>query len=668
MRVALVGATLFVFLEGVYNRLKYSIFILIFFIACGGSFAQKKGQKKDQMDSVFVKGKSILILGDSSIYIENDTTIVLPDSVAIKMRRDEAKRSDEFYQRLKEKFYKRRFTKELYKLLFNDPPKTEPQKTVKTPEKINDNFEHYTGKRIRKVNVKKMEVFGTSIRDTTKNVDSWAINLANDLHTSTRTRIIKNNIFFEEGDEVDPDLIADSERVLRQLPYVRDARIYLIPREGTDEVDALVIVKDIWSIGAEFSYSDVERFDVTLVDKNFLGLGHEFRNEFLFDSQNTPKVGYSGTYTINNIYNTFITGELYYARSEPLDRIGGSIYRNFITPETKHAGGFTLLEEKRRLTRIFPDTTITFFSKYNLQDIWLGRSFIIDEEEDARTNLVLAGSYSSVDFLDRPLVESDTNQQFFDYNRYLFSVGLTKRAYEKSSLIAGFGRTEDIPVGYLIEATLGKEVNEFYSRTYLGYRLAYGRYFDRIGYLKSAVSLGGYVRNKRMEQGVFNMQFQYFSHLYRFNRTSYRQFFSLSYSNGIRRFENEFVDINDERGVRGLDYVFLRGTSKLAFSAETVAFTPLYFLGFRFAPFLFLDFAVVNENSSKLLKNQLYQGYGIGLRLRNENLAFNTFQIRLAWYPVLPPENTQFGFDISGRNSTGITDFRTGEPAIIQFE
>ncbi|MTI20332.1 hypothetical protein E1176_04795, partial [Fulvivirga sp. RKSG066] len=592
------------------------------------------------MDSVRVKGRSFLILGDSSIYIEKDTVLVLPDSVASKLKRDEVKRSEEFYKNIKEKFYKRRFTKELYDLLFVTPPDSKPSKPTQ-PAPINGNYKKYEGKRIKNIRIKKLEVFGTSIRDTTKNTDSWAINFANSLHTYTRSRIVRNNLFFETGDIIDPDLLSDSERVLRTLPYVKDARVYVIGNEEDEEVEILVVIKDLWSISGEFDYGSLDRFDVALIDKNFFGLGQEFKNEFLYDADNTPKIGYSGTYSINNIYNTFTGADFYYARSEPLDRIGGRVYKNFITPETKYGGGLTILKERRQINRVYPDTTITFSTEYNNQDFWIGRSFLADEKEDgSRISFQIAARAARIKYQDRPVVEIDTNQQFFDSHLYLVSFAVTKRGYEKSSLISGFGRTEDIPMGYLAEFTTGRDYNEFYRRAYLGWRFSYGQFLKRIGYLRPTVSIGGFLRGTMVEQGVAKLDLQYFSFLYRFNKWHLRQFFSLSVATGVRRFDDEFININDRNGLRGLSYTFLRGTKKLTFSSETVAFTQLYFLGFRFAPFFFVDLGIINAESSKLFNNQLYQGYGIGVRLRNENLAVNAIQIRFAWYPVVPPGNS----------------------------
>ena len=72
------------------------------------------------------------------MYIERDTLILLPDSIATKLKKDETQRSDEFYGKLKERFYKSRFTKELYDLLFKDTSKKPAPSTptVKTHQQV----------------------------------------------------------------------------------------------------------------------------------------------------------------------------------------------------------------------------------------------------------------------------------------------------------------------------------------------------------------------------------------------------------------------------------------------------------------------------------------------------------------------------------------------------
>lgn len=639
------------------------IFVIIFFFGITSSLVGQRHYNPDMTDTVFVKGRSFLILNDASIFIERDTLIVLPDSIASRLKLYNQPKSEEFYKKLKQKFYKNRFTKELYNLLFNDLNKKPRPKIA--PERIN--LAPYNGRRIRRVDIKKLNPFGTSISDTLKQTKSWLARVGNKMHINTHGRIIRNNLFFSVGDLFDEGLIVDSERIIRSLPYVKDARIFVSKENEDGSLDLIIIVKDVWSISADVDFDGIDNTDLSISDRNFLGLGHEVRNELLFDQNNTPRIGYGGSYIINNIKRTFIRGEFNFVESEPLQRTRVRFEKNFLTPEIKYAGGLELNYERREQFRVFPDTTFQFFTQFNFQDAWLGRSIIIEEKGENRKNLQFAGSFSRIRFSERITVESDTNQNFFDRDTYLFSVGLAKRGYERSSLITGFGRTEDIPRGYLIELTAGRDINEFAERTYLGGSMSIGDYYKKLGYVRPSVSFGGFFEQDRLEQAAIKFDLNYFSYLYRIRRVSFRQFFRLSYVNGIRRYTDEFININNENGVRGLNDTFLRGTRRLSFNAETVAFTPKYLLGFRLAIFGFADLAVVNSETSKLLKNVFYQGYGLGFRFRNENLTFNTIQIRLAWYPRTTSNISEFGFDLAGNNSFEIQDFTLQRPSVILF-
>lgn len=63
-------------------------------------------------------------------------------------------------------------------------------------------------------------------------------------------------------------------------------------------------------------------------------------------------------------------------------------------------------------------------------------------------------------------------------------------------------------------------------------------------------------------------------------------------------------------------------------NTETVVFTPYQPLGFRIAVFGFADFGLIGY-SPNIFKNDFFTSFGLGVRLRNERLVFNTIQIRL---------------------------------------
>ena len=71
-----------------------------------------------------------------------------------------------------------------------------------------------------------------------------------------------------------PYLLADNERYLRELAYIKDARILVEFAVGsTDSVDVVILTKDVFSIGGNLSISSTEKGRVEFREENFLGSG-----------------------------------------------------------------------------------------------------------------------------------------------------------------------------------------------------------------------------------------------------------------------------------------------------------------------------------------------------------------------------------------------------------
>lgn len=87
--------------------------------------------------------------------------------------------------------------------------------TAETQFQRNDvRYQRFQGKVIRNIDIKVLN-FGIAITDTTKSFSNSAIHLANVLHHKTRAYVIHNSLFFHKGDRLQPFLIADNERHLR---------------------------------------------------------------------------------------------------------------------------------------------------------------------------------------------------------------------------------------------------------------------------------------------------------------------------------------------------------------------------------------------------------------------------------------------------------------------
>jgi hypothetical protein len=107
------------------------------------------------------------------------------------------------------------------------------------------------------------------------------------------------------------------------------------------------------------------------------------------------------------------------------------------------------------------------------------------------------------------------------------------------------------------------------------------------------------------------------------------------------------LDINNEFGIRYFVADSLLGTKRFHLNSETVAYTPISVLGFRMAPFLFGEMAMLNYNSESIISNKPYFGFGGGIRTRNENLVFGTIEVRLVYFPRTVQDINTFSIRIS---------------------
>lgn len=124
---------------------------------------------------------------------------------------------------------------------------------------------------IGRIDVEIADVFDLSRPD--ENI--WIGRTANHLHALTREGVIRRVLLFAEGDRVRERRIYETERLLRALPFVKDAHIDpVVQPDGT--VVARIRVRDAWTTQLSANYSQVGGQRTTsfgVDEKNFMGLG-----------------------------------------------------------------------------------------------------------------------------------------------------------------------------------------------------------------------------------------------------------------------------------------------------------------------------------------------------------------------------------------------------------
>lgn len=539
----------------------------------------------------------------------------------------------------------------------------------------------FAGRWIREIYVHSLDVFGYSVHDTTLVPANWIDRVGNKLHRSTRERtIMRNYLFFEEGDIIDPEKMRDNERYLRQQGIFHDARIVIVPfRNAKDAVDVHVYTQDLWSLLPDGSASNFDNFTIGLEQRNFRGLGQSFKNTVSYNGKDErQRLEYAGRYFIPSFGKTFIAGEGILNVQRDQKQLSLKVYRPFFTPQMKYAGALEIGYHNRRLFEFTLDSLTRrsarnyFWSQYGLFDAWIGRSFRIffgDGKLRERARFVVALRHTRQTFYQRDRTVTDSTNQLFQNTRpTLFSIGFSNRRYQRDLLIYGFGRTEDVPVGDLLSFVYGSDPAELGDRKYIGLKYSRARYL-KIGYLYNLTNFGMYTKEGGTEQGVFSTENNYFTPLHRFGRDWYaRHFINVKFVWGFNRFENEYFNISGNEGIKGIYSDELRGTRKLVIGAETVFFSPLNFLGFRIAPFTFADLGWSTFSGQNLFRNKPFQGYGLGFRFRNENLTFTTFQVRLSIYAGIPDIATPYRVSFDGVPPLRFRDFDISAPEIVQFK
>jgi len=577
-------------------------------------------------------------------------------------------RTQIFYDSLKIKAENKRFTRELYKALFADTArKVQPQKVL-DPEL----FRTYENKVIRSITVKRIDPFGPTIEDTTLEAARFIKRVGNDMHIKTRTRIIRQSLMFNEGDKLNPFLMFENERLLRNLPYIDDAR-FLISDADTqhDTVDVVLLIKDLWPLGFGLEMSSVDAGNISLLHTNMIGLGHQFEAKLFWDAAKDKPFGSSFIYSIANLGGSYITGNLYYVNRWNLETYRLDLYRNFMASDINWAGAATL--EKTEITTDVPlrDTTLKdAHLAYLNHDFWLGRSFRIGSQsglQPTQTNFFMAARLWYNDYTRCPDTDEDYLYRFQDKTQLLFSLGFSRQGFYRSTHIYSFGQTEDVPFGYLIKLTGGFEQGQYNYRPYAGLSASFAFNINQMGYLYSMAELGSFYYNRKAEQGVFHAMIKYYTDLQTINRFKFRQFITMEYTQGINRYPDEYVTLENRSGITGLRSRYLRGDEKILLKLESVMFTPYSLFGFRFVGFAFADLGTISGSTFAVSNNKMFSSIGVGLRIRNERLVFNTLQLKFTWYTSLPDEADYQMFMASGEPRLLLRNFYMDEPQIIGY-
>ena len=512
---------------------------------------------------------------------------------------------------------------------------------IQSPSNIYADVE---GRAITRIRIVRLNPFGTSVTDSVSQNVKWPGRVGNAIHISTSEFIIRNALLFDEGDKVSSINLAYSERYLRSLNYISDARVTAIP-VSDDEAEVIVVVQDYFPYSAGVETNFTSQFNYSITNSNIIGMGVEMRVGAFMDSRKDHLMGYETMLRLPNIGRSFISFQADYLDRYENQRYGFALHRDFHTPSTKYAGHL-ILYNARTPVRYFDYSgeypAITPISiRYHHLDAWIGRSFQIDKNlfDKQRKNFAVSLGVQKMRFIDRPEKSEEYYHKFQNRTTYLASLSYSQQSFYKTNLIYNFGRTEDIPYGFLLSIVGGREVNEIFNhRPYVGANVSSGYFIPKIGYLSGALSYGSFFR-KGPEQGTIDFQLNYFTNLYVFDNFRLRTFVNGHYTRQLYNPLEDRLLIDGQHGIPGFRNDSVLGRHRFNLSVEQDMFTPWNLYGFRFVMYAFSYLSWLGEYSQSIIFSPLYSSFGLGIRIRNNRLILNTLQIQFAYFPNIPKKS-----------------------------
>lgn len=564
-----------------------------------------------------------------------------------------------FYDSLKVRAEKRKFTRLLYDMIVISSPSPGSAREKMTSTK---NYEEYEGRVIRKREIIRLNAFGSNIDNPLDYDPSKLEMLMNSTYAKTRKFVLGQQLLFREGDTISSLDLADNERLLRELPFVEDATITVVPVDS-NLVDVAVVVRESYPYGLNIGLSDIRSGVVKVYSRNFAGLGHELEisTPYNFNEYSVPGIGFR--YAVRNIARSFSDLEMEFNDGLGTTRMGGVYSRDFVTSSTKYAWSASM---KLTYTNEDLDTMdVPAPLRFIWQDYWAARSFMLDR--NSVTRLIVTGRYMHNNVFRRPEIDDFSYYELQNYQIATASIAVSSQRFINTSLIYSYGRTEDIPYGYMIELLGGREKNEFKWRTYAGIKLSYGNIFTRFGYIYAGAGFSTFYNHESTEQGMVQASLRYFTPLFSAGRSKMRTFVNIHYTRGFNRYSDECLYLNNNAFIRGFHNDSISGGTRLTLSLEPVMFLHRPVVGFRFALFAFADAGVLVRDGFMNGGFYTVPALGAGVRIRNDQLVLNTLQIRLAWYPNSPPYSEKSWITADGLVRLRPPRFEPDPPGVTPF-
>ncbi|HEY5747988.1 MAG TPA: hypothetical protein VIU12_18085 [Chryseolinea sp.] len=549
---------------------------------------------------------------------------------------------------------------------------TNKRDTVRNESSVDVN-KVYEGKIIRQIYLQHID-FERSIYDSTKRTKKIISDLAHAFHGTTKEGIVRQHLFIKENTPLNPGLLSDNERYIRDLDFILDCRIVVVPLpDQPDSVDVSVMTKDVFSLGVRIGGSIPTAPLIGIYDANLAGLGQRLEFDVLMDGSQSPSLTSAAYYRKSSAFGSLVNLELGYTQLNTAISKGDEweyayyfrATRPLVSPYSRLAGALEFSNNWSHNIDREPDSTFLQYT-YKVSDVWVGYNFGVKRKAGDRKRVFLAARFSDGAYLDRPeQAEYDDVAQYNSAHGYLAELTFYRQDFYRTRYVFGFGRTEDVPYGLSLSFSTGYIKQLGTERPYSAAKFRWSVANRKGNFYIFNIQAGTFVRSGHLEDGVVTGRVSYFTRALNVGNNKLRGLITGGYATLLGQDLLPSIKINvDELPSFSADSIW--GNHKAFFRVEPTLYTSWQLLGFRFAPFiggivLWLDCETCPGGNTNFYE------LSAGVRTRNESLIFGTIELRLSYIPATDVTSSQFSFGFKQRLTVKNTGSYVRPPSLVQY-
>jgi hypothetical protein len=185
--------------------------------------------------------------------------------------------------------------------------------------------------------------------------------LADRLHVRTKPSTIRAQLLFRSGDRYSAQRLAETERNLRKLVFIYDAKVFPL-RYADGKVDVMVITRDVWTLSPSISFGrsgGTNSTSYSLQEENFLGWGKDLE---IGRQSNVDRTSNIAEYSDPSVLGSRWTGALAYVDSSDGNQRIAQLSRPFYALDTQWSATLSGQTYDRTVSRYFLGNIVDQFN------------------------------------------------------------------------------------------------------------------------------------------------------------------------------------------------------------------------------------------------------------------------------------------------------------------